>query len=163
VRISIVVAVSRNRVIGRGNRIPWRLPRDLRHFRALTLGKPVIMGRLTYESIGKPLDGRTNIVVTRDRDYAAPGCRVVGSFEEALDAARPAEEVMVIGGGEVYARALPAADRVYLTEVEAELEGDVFFPALPPAEWCEAESEAFEADARNPYAVRFVTLHRIRL
>jgi dihydrofolate reductase len=161
VRISIVVAVSRNGVIGRDNRIPWRLPRDRRHFRRLTLGKPVVMGRLTYESIGRPLDGRTNIVVTRDHGFAAPGCRVVGSFEEALEAARPAEEAMVIGGGEIYARALPVADRVYLTRVETEVEGDAFFPELSSAQWREVESQTFDADERNPHPLRFVTLERM--
>jgi dihydrofolate reductase len=158
--VSIVVAVARNGVIGRDNALPWRLPTDRRHFRRLTLGKPVIMGRLTWESIGRPLDRRSNIVVTRDRRYAAPGCRVVHSFEEALEAARPAEEVLVVGGAEIYAEALGVADRIYLTRVEAEVEGDTYFPDLPPGEWREVESEALDADQRNAHAMRFITLER---
>jgi dihydrofolate reductase len=161
VRVSLVVAAARNGVIGRDNDLPWRLPTDRRHFRRVTLGKPVIMGRLTWESIGKPLDGRTNIVVTRDPRYSAPGCRVVQSFAAALAAAEPAAEVMVVGGSQIYALALPVADRIYLTRVEAEIDGDVFFPDPPASEWREVESREAPADARNPHALRFITLDRI--
>jgi dihydrofolate reductase len=161
VRVSLVVAAARNGVIGRDNDLPWRLPTDRKHFRRTTLGRPVIMGRLTWESIGKPLDRRKNIVVTRNRHYSAPGCTVVHSLEAALAAAEPADEVMVVGGSEIYALALPVADRVYLTRVEAEVEGDSFFPDLPPTEWRETERRESPADAQNPYSLAFLTLDRI--
>lgn len=160
-RVSLVVAASQNGVIGRDNDLPWRLPADRKHFRRTTLGKPVIMGRLTWESIGKPLDRRTNIVVTRDRHYSAPGCRVVHSFEAALAAAEPADEVMVVGGSQIYALALPLAERVYLTRVEAEVEGDTFFPDLPVTEWRETERREAPADDQNPHPLTFLTLDRI--
>ena len=150
-------------MIGRDNDLPWRLPADRKHFRRTTLGKPVIMGRLTWESIGKPLDRRTNSVVTRDRHYSAPGCRVVHSFEEALATAEPADEVMVVGGSQIYALALPLADRVYLTRVEAEVEGDSFFPDLPATEWRETERREAPADDQNPHPLTFLTLDRIHL
>jgi dihydrofolate reductase len=139
--VSLVVAAAANGVIGRDNAMPWHLPEDLAHFRRLTAGHPVVMGRKTYESIlaslGKPLPGRTNIVVTRQPGFAAPGCTVVGSLEAALDAARDAKEMFVIGGAEIYRLALPRAKRVYLTRIDAAFEGDATFPALDPAEWRE--------------------------
>ncbi len=127
-KIAIVVAMAANRVIGRDNQLPWHLPADLKHFKQLTLGKPVVMGRKTYASIGRPLPERTNIVVTRDRDYEAPGCVVVHSLDEALAAAGEAAEVMVIGGAGIYRQVLPRTDTLYLTEVHAEFEGDTLFP-----------------------------------
>ena len=115
--------MAENGVIGRENRLPWRLPADLRRFKSVTMGKPVIMGRKTYESIGKPLPGRSNIVVTRDPDYRAPGCQVVHSLEQALEAGAGHAEVMVIGGAKLYRQALGRAQRMYLTLVRAEVEG----------------------------------------
>ena len=122
-RIALIAALAENRVIGRKNRLPWRLPADLRRFKSLTMGKPVIMGRKTYESIGKPLPGRSNIVVTRDPDYRAQGCQVVHSLDQALEAGAGHAEVMVIGGAELYRQALGRAQRMYLTLVRAEVEG----------------------------------------
>jgi len=164
---SIVVAMAENRVIGRAGRLPWHLPGDLKHFRRLTVGHPVIMGRKTYESIAKPLPGRTNIVVTRTPGYLAPGCTVVGSLEAALKAADEAphhpperREVFIIGGAELYAQALPLVQRVYLTLVHAELEGDTFFPEFDPSGWRELSRERHEADEHHAYAYSFITLER---
>lgn len=143
-KLAIIVAAAKNGVIGRNNQLPWHLPQDLKYFKAITLGKPVIMGRKTYESIGKPLPGRTNIVITRNKDWAAAeGVVVTNGFEQALleaqkvqgSGAGPADEVMVIGGAEIYRSALQFADRVYLTRVDIEPEGDAFFSALDEAEW----------------------------
>lgn len=126
------------------------------------MGKPIIMGRKTYETIGKPLPGRTNIVLTRQIDYEAPGCTVVNSPQEALSAAGSAPEVMIIGGAEIYRRFLSQADRIYLTRVDASLEGDTFFPKLSPDEWQVVWEERHKADGRNPYAYRFQVLERRR-
>lgn len=159
-RVSLVVAVARNGVIGRDGDLPWRLRTDRRRFRRLTLGKPCVMGRRTWESIGrKPLPGRRNIVLTRRRGYASPGCVVVHSFDEALAAAAPAEELMVVGA---YEAALPRADRIYLTRVEADVEGDTFFPDLDPGQWRETESVDVPAGEHDEYPTRFVVLERVR-
>jgi len=158
--VSLIVAMAENRVIGVNNSLPWSLPDDLRHFRALTLGKPVLMGRKTYESIGRPLPKRHNIVLTRDRAYRAPGCSVVGSVQEALEAAGEADELMVIGGATLYRRLLPTAQCVYLTEVHASVEGDTWFPDLAGDEWEEVAREERAADAENPLAHAFVTYQR---
>ena len=144
-RLSILAAVARNGVIGRDNALPWHLPGDLKRFKALTLGHPVVMGRKTFESIlaanGKPLPGRENIVVTRARDYAAAGCRVVHSLEAALACADGAE-AFVIGGAEIYVLALPLAERLYLTEIDADFEGDARFPRYDRGDWVEVAREA---------------------
>jgi dihydrofolate reductase len=161
-RITLVVAMARNRVIGRGGRLPWRLPADLRHFKAVTLGKPVIMGRRTWESLGRPLPGRRNIVLSRTPGYQAPGAEVVTSLCKALLVTADAPEVMVIGGARVYERALPVADRIHLTEVLAEPEGDTRFPELPADEWREVSREHRPADADNPHACDFVVLERCK-
>ncbi|MGB5260434.1 MAG: type 3 dihydrofolate reductase [Gammaproteobacteria bacterium] len=160
-KISIIVAMADNRVIGNDNRLPWHLPADLKHFKATTLGKPIIMGRKTWESIGRPLPGRTNIVVTRDIHYPADGCVVVHSLDAALAAAAGHDEVMVIGGAEFYRQVLPQASTLYLTLVHDEFEGDVFFPALEGGEWCEVEREDFNADVNNPHAYSFLRLERV--
>ncbi len=159
-KIAIVVAMAANRVIGRDNRLPWYLPADLKHFKQLTLGKPVVMGRKTYASIGRPLPERINIVVTRDRDYQAPGCVVVHSLEEALAAAGEAAEVMVIGGAEFYRQVLPLADTLYLTRVHAEFEGDTVFPVFDEADWEEVARTDCEPDEKNPWAYSFLQLER---
>jgi len=162
-RISFVVAFDRNRVIGKEGRLPWRLPDDMRRVRALTVGKPLIMGRRTYESIGRPLPDRVNIVLTRDAGFHADGIRVAHSPEEALALAGDAPEVIVFGGADVFARFLPMTDRIYLTEVDAEVEGgDTYFPSFEPASWRVVESVAHPADERHPYAFRFLTLDRVR-
>lgn len=158
--LALVVAMARNGVIGRGNALPWHLPEDLKHFKALTLGKPILMGRRTFEAIGRPLPGRENLVLTRERDWRADGVSTVHSLEEALERAAQASELMVIGGAEVYRLTLPLAQRIYLTEVLADVEGDTSFPPLVAAEWRELQSSVCPADARNAYGMRFVTLMR---
>ncbi|MBG8551950.1 dihydrofolate reductase [Hymenobacter guriensis] len=158
---ALVVAVADNGVIGGENKLLWHLPLDLKHFKQLTQGHPVIMGRRTFESIGRPLPNRTNIVVTRQTDWQAEGCRVANSVLEALEMAAPLDEqVFVIGGGEIYRQALPAADVVYLTEVHHDFEGDVTFPDLTPGDWREENRERHEPDAKHAYAFSFVTLRR---
>jgi dihydrofolate reductase len=166
VRISLVAAVAENNVIGCGGDMPWRLPTDLARFRALTLGKPVVMGRKTYLSLGRPLPGRDNVVVTRDPGFAAEGVRVAHSVREALRiaAALAAEhggdEAFVIGGGETYAAALPFAGRIYLTRVHARPEGDTWFPALDPRAWQEIGRETVPAGERDTAAMTFLILER---
>jgi len=162
--LSLVVARADNGIIGRDNALPWRLPPDLRHFKRLTVGKPVVMGRRTFESIGKPLPGRHNIVLTRDPLWRAEGVTVVANLAEAIAAAglnplARADEVMIIGGAQIYAEALPSARRVHLTEVHAAPDGDTLLPAFDPARWTETarEDHAPEADAPG---YSFVTLER---
>jgi len=152
-RVTLIAALGRNRVIGKDGTMPWHLPEDLKHFKALTMGHPMIMGRKTFDSIGRPLPGRRSIVITRDRAWRVPGVEVAHSFDEALDLAGPADRVFVIGGGEVYAVSLPFADRLELTEVDAEPEGDTWFPEWDPAQWREVAR-----DQRDGYA--FVRLER---
>lgn len=159
---SFVVAVARNGVIGHTNGLPWRLPADLAFFRRLTMGHPVVMGRKTYESIGRPLPGRLNIVVTRSPGFRAPGCTVVDSLEAAYRAAGDASEVFVIGGAQIYEAAFPTADRIYLTEVDAEIEGDTFFPRFDRSRWTETELERHGRDERHAHAMRIVRLDRKR-
>jgi dihydrofolate reductase len=160
--VSFVVAVAENGVIGNKGDLPWsRLPADLKHFKALTLGHPVVMGRRTYDSLGKPLPGRTNIVVTRQAGWAAPGCETASSVLAALARAQEIDaEVYVIGGGEIFREALPAADVIHLTEVHHAFEGDATFPILPASEWREETRERHEADDKHAYAYSFVTLRR---
>lgn len=159
-RRSLVVAMDRNRVIGRDNQLPWRLPADLAHFKRVTMGHPVVMGRRTYESIGKPLPGRHNIVLTRDRGFRAPGCTVVHSLDEAWKAAGDAEEVCVIGGSAIFAETLPIADVIHLTEVEAQVPGDTWFPDFDRSEWREVEVARHAADERHAYPMRILRLER---
>jgi dihydrofolate reductase len=161
-RIALIVAMAENRVIGRNNQLPWRIPADLRHFKALTLGKPVIMGRKTYESIGRPLPGRDNIVISADSGYQAEGCQVVHSVEQALEAAGSCEEAMIIGGANLYRQTLENADRLYLTLVKAEPEGDTWFPEIELQQWREIERQAHTADESNEFDYDFVVLERAR-
>lgn len=156
--ISLIVAVAENGVIGKkGMVLPWRLPADLAHFKKVTFGKPIIMGRATYETIGRPLPGRLNIIVSRDRAYPAEGCTVVSSLEAALDAAGDAAEVFIIGGGQIFEQALPLAEKMYLTRVHAEPEGDVFF-RYNQTEWEESGVEYHRADQNNEYSYSFSLL-----
>ena len=149
-RIALVVAVSKNGVIGRDGGLPWRLPSDLKRFKATTMGKPIIMGRKTWEGLpAKPLPGRRNIVVTRQADYVASGAETVTTFEGALQLAGECEEIAVIGGGEIYRAALPFADRIYLTEVDAVVVGDTKFPAFVYEEWTEVSREAVEQGEKD--------------
>ncbi len=159
-QISIIVAMAENRVIGIENRLPWNLPGDMQWFRRHTLGKPVVMGRKTFESIGKPLPQRHNIVVTSDPGYQAEGCSVVHSIDEALGAADEAAEVMILGGASFYAQMLPRADRLILTLVHAAIEGDAWFPEVAWEQWQEVERERHEPDERNPYPYTFLVLER---
>ncbi len=159
--ISLVVAVAENGVIGSRGRLPWHLPADLRHFRKLTMGKPVVMGRKTFESIGRPLPGRRNIVITRQPDWCPAGVSVAHSFEEAVRLAGPVPEVMVIGGAQVYAEALPQAQRIHLTRVHARPAGDTRFPDIDDGQWEETASRHHPAEGDRP-ACTFVTLERRR-
>jgi dihydrofolate reductase len=159
--ISIIVAVAQNGAIGSNNSLPWHLPDDLKRFKALSLGKPVVMGRRTFDSIGRPLPGRTNIVVSRQSGRVIEGVRVVHSLDEALAAAGAVPEVVVIGGAEIFRQVLPRTDTIHLTRVHAHVDGDVFFPEIDPAKWRETAVEHHTADARHQYAFSFVTLQRI--
>jgi dihydrofolate reductase len=168
-RISLVVAMARNRVIGRDNALPWHLPEDMRHFRALTLGKPVLMGRRTFESIGRPLPGRTSIVISRQPDPALPAeVLLARSLPDALVLAREVAardgvgECMVIGGADIYRQCLPFADRIHLTLIERDVEGDTLFPEYAAAEWREVAREAGVSAADGDLRFSFVTLERVQ-
>ena len=158
--ISLIVAASANNVIGADGELPWRLSNDLKRFKAITMGKPIVMGRKTWDSIGRALPGRQNIVITRQSDFIAEGCDVVGSVAQALAAAGDTDEVMVIGGSQVYELFLPDADRIYLTRVHAEVEGDAFLPRTTLDEWHEVARESLAADESNEFDVEFITLER---
>ncbi|GAB3226368.1 dihydrofolate reductase [Hymenobacter seoulensis] len=158
---ALVVAVAENGVIGGDNRLLWHLPLDLKHFKQLTQGHPVVMGRRTYESIGRPLPNRTNIVITKQQDWQTEGCTTAHSVLQALEHALTLDEnVFIIGGGEVYRQALPAADTVYLTEVHHSFDGDITFPELTSTEWREESRERHEPDEKHAYPFSFVTLRR---
>ncbi len=158
--LTIVVAVSENGVIGTSNQLPWRLPDDLKRFKALTLGKPIIMGRKTYESIGRPLPGRKNIIITRRADLHIDGCVVVDSVAAALAAAEPAEEVILGGGGDLYAQLIDRVTTIHLTRVHTTLEGDVYFPPLAAEDWQWTVEARHPADERHAHAFTFETLIR---
>jgi dihydrofolate reductase len=160
--IVILVAVAENGVIGSDNRLPWRLPDDLKRFKALSLGKPVVMGRRTFDSIGRALPGRANIVVSRQPGLAIDGAVVARSLDAALAAAGTAPEVVVIGGAQIFRQVLPRTDVIHLTRVHAHIEGDVVFPELDPGKWRETAVEHHAADERHQYPFTFVTLQRIR-
>jgi dihydrofolate reductase len=153
--VSLIVAVADSGVIGRDNALPWHLPDDLKHFKRLTLGKPVVMGRKTHDSIGKPLPGRQNIVVTRDPNYQREGVTVVRDPADALRVAGAAPEIMVIGGAELFRAYLPVAGRVHLTRVHGDIPGDVHWPALDGRHWRLATSEPHPADERHVHALTF--------
>jgi len=157
-RIKLVVAYSRNRVIGHDNQLPWRLPSDLAHFKRATMGKPIIMGRKTWESLGRPLPGRPNLVVSRDPAYAAPGATVYPALDAALAACQDADEVCVIGGEQLFRAALPAADEIIATEIHADIDGDTWFPALDAAQWTETQREPQPTE--NGLDFDFVTYRR---
>ena len=166
IRLSLMVAKASNRVIGRNNKLPWYLPNDLKYFKQVTFGKPVIMGGQTWDSLGKPLPGRTNIVITRQTDFQAEGAKVVATLDEAVTLAENVafiegqDEAVVMGGAEIYALALPQADRLYLTEVHAEVDGDTWFPEYDTSEWKEIGREDFSAEGPNPYDYSFVVYER---
>lgn len=165
-KLSLMVARAANGCIGRNNKLPWYLPEDLKYFKRITFGKPIIMGRNTWESLKGPLPGRTNIVISRQSDYQAEGARVVHSLAEARQLAEHiavidgSDEVIVIGGAQIYAAALATADRLYITEVHAEIDGDTFFPAYDANQWHEIGREDFAAEGPNPYSYSFVVFDR---
>jgi len=157
--LSLIVAMSENRVIGADNDLPWHLPADLKYFKASTLGKPIIMGRKTYDSIGRPLPGRTNIVVTRNAEWQADGVKTVLSLAAAVTLAGDVPETMITGGAQIYAQALDMADRLYVTEVALTIDGDAFFPEIDKSCWREASREAHPAEGGKP-AYAFVVYER---
>ncbi len=160
-RITLIAAMARGRVIGINNSLPWDLPADMKHFREQTMGKPILMGRKTYDSIGRPLPGRHNIVVTRDASLRIDGCTVVQSIDAAISAAGEVDEVMVMGGASFYQQLLPRADRLVLTLIDLEVEGDAWFPAWEPSGWKEVVREEHQPDEKNRMAYSFVELNRV--
>ena len=161
--VSLIVAADERNVIGGQNKLLWKLPADMKHFRTLTTNHTIIMGRKTAESIGRALPNRRSIVVTRDPHWKMEGCEVVSSLDAAIAlAAGDPDEVIVIGGGEIYAQAMTHAERIYCTRVHASFDGDVFFPVIDPAQWKEVSREEHEADSENPYAYTFITYERAR-
>ncbi len=166
-KLALIVAMAQNRVIGINNNLPWHLSEDLKYFKRVTMGKPIIMGRKTYESIGRPLPGRTNIVVTRNPAYQAEGIKVVHSLEAAKELAESicfidgVDEAMVIGGAELYQQALLQAQRMYLTQVHAEVQGDAFFPKFDQQQWQTIAREDFKALEPNPYDYSFIVLEKV--
>lgn len=161
-RVSLIVAMAKNRVIGANNGIPWHLPNELKLFKSLTMDHHIVMGRKTYESINRLLPGRTTVIVTRQREYAVPGAIVVHSIDEALAASRGDSEILVIGGAELFRATLPIADRLYLTVVDAEPEGDTFMPEIELRGWQETSSQSFAADEKHAHAYRFAVYDRAR-
>ncbi|OUR66442.1 dihydrofolate reductase [Cycloclasticus sp. 46_83_sub15_T18] len=160
--ISMIVAMADNRAIGKDNKMLWHLPEDFKHFKAVTMGKPILMGRKTFESIGRPLPGRENIVITRNKDFVAEGVTVVYSVEAALEAAKQYDEVMIIGGDNFYQQMLPLTERLYITEVQHTFTAaDAFFPEINPAQWRELERVEHAADERHAYAYSFVSYARV--
>lgn len=151
--IKIIVAISKNRVIGDSNKLIWHLPADLKRFKEVTGGHPIVMGRKTYESIGRPLPNRRNIIITRDENYEVDGCEVVNSIEEALLLTN--SDCFIIGGGEIYKQTLHIATQIYLTQVDEDFDGDTTFPELPPS-WYVSNKEDFESDEKNPYKYSFI-------
>lgn len=159
-RLTLIVARARNGVIGRDNAMPWKIPGEQAFFKRVTMGHPIVMGRKTWESIGRPLPGRRSIVITRDPNFAAPGAEVVHSLDEALALVGNADEAFVIGGAQIYTAALPRADRVIVTEIDADFAGDTTFPALAPGEWREVSREAMPGATTRGFAVDFVDYRR---
>lgn len=158
-KLSLIAAMAKNHVIGANNRLPWHLPADLRNFRRVTMGKPIVMGRKTFESIGRPLPGRTSVVITRNRDYRAEGCVIFHSIDAALAQLRYHGEVMVIGGASFYEQLLPVADRLYLTLIDQDFTGDTFFPRFDASRWHQIECQDFPANGETgPF--RFLILEK---
>lgn len=159
-RISIIVAMAQNRTIGIDNTLPWRCPEDLRHFKTLTMGHHMIMGRKTFDSIGKPLPGRTTVVVTRNTELKIDGCIVTHSLDEAIAACTGDDEIFIVGGAELYTQALPLADTIYLTEIQQDVTGDAHFPAFNQKEWREIARDPHTQEIPQPLKYHFVTYHR---
>jgi len=162
-KIAIIAALDQNQLIGKQNKLPWHLPRDLQYFKKITMNKPVIMGRKTYESIGRLLPGRENIIITRNKDYHVPGAKIFYSLESACKNLENFNEIMIIGGTQIFASALPLAHRLYLTYIHGEFEGDCYFPSINHSHWQKTEQRFCEADEKNPYDCDFVVLDRINV
>lgn len=159
--VSMIAALAHDRVIGLDNKMPWHLPAELQLFKRATLGKPVVMGRSTFESIGRPLPGRLNIVMSRNAAYQAEGVTVVATLDEAVKAAGDVEELMIIGGATIYQQCLPMANRLYLTHIDLQTKGDTWFPDYTEFTWNEIESESYDADEKNKHSYRFSLLERV--
>lgn len=159
-KVALVAAVATNGVIGRGGALPWHLPDDLKHFKAVTIGKPILMGRRTFASIGRALPGRRNLVLTHAERAPVAGVELVRSLDEAIERCKDTDELCVIGGAEIYRLALPRADRIYLTRVHADIDGDVLFPQMDLSAWHELERSEHPPDARHEYAMSFLTYER---
>ena len=159
-KLSIIVAMDRNRVIGKGDALPWHISEDLKHFKKITMGKPIIMGRKTHESIGRPLPGRENIILTRDASYQAEGCTVLHSMDDIFEHCKDIEEVMITGGAEIYKLAFEQVSNLYLTEVHAEVEGDTYFPEFERSKWKEISREDHKADEKNEFNYSFLVLEK---
>lgn len=157
---SIIVAVAENNVIGKDNKLIWHISDDLKRFKALTMGHSIIMGRKTFESIGKPLPGRRSVIITRNRNYSMEGCEVVHSLEAALELTKTEEEVFIIGGAEIYKQAIVFADKIYLTSIFHSFDGDTFFPEIKENEWKLVEKNNYKADEKNPFAYSYMKLER---
>lgn len=161
-KISMIAAMDKNRVIGNQNKLPWHLPADLKHFKQLTLGKSILMGRKTFASIGRPLPERTNIIITRDPLFKAAGCEIYHSIPEALAKTATESEIMIIGGANIFEQCLPLAQTLYLTIIKHDFVGDTYFPRLDLSEWREIESHEHQPDEKNSYAYKFITLSRVQ-
>ena len=161
-RLSIVVAMDDNRLIGNKNQLPWHLPADLAYFKKLTTGKSILMGRKTYDSIGRPLPNRRNIVITRNSNISIPGCEVVSSIDHALELTKEDPEVMVIGGASLCEQLLPKINRLYITKIDGVFEGDVFFPKYDDFDWLEVSCESHPKDNSNAYSYKFIVLDRVQ-
>lgn len=163
-KLSIIAAIAKNRVIGKDNKMPWHLPADLQFFKKTTMGCPIIMGRKTYDSIGRALPGRLNIILSRDKALQIDGCTVVNSLDEAMLAAKHenADEVFITGGAHLYNKFIDDVDRLYLTLIDEEFEGDTFFPDYTQYNWKQSQKITYQADDKNPYTYTFLTLDRLR-
>ncbi len=159
--ISIIVAMGSNRAIGKNNRLLWHLPADLKYFKKTTMGKPVLMGRKTFESVGKPLPGRKNIIISRSENYTVPGCLTASSLKEAIEKSKPADEIFIAGGGEIYNQALSLADKLYVTKVHCSASADTFFPRINPGKWKLVRCSFHEADEKNPHDMEFMVYEKI--
>jgi len=161
-KISLIVAMASNRAIGLNNQMPWHLSADLKRFKKITLGSPILMGRKTYESIGRPLPGRANIIISRNPSYSQPGCLVFNDIEKALESCGDSEEVFVIGGSDFYKSMLPVADTLYLTQIHQDFPGDTFFPEIDSEQWIEVEREDIQDDPDVAFSYSFLKLEKRR-
>ncbi|MDH5517518.1 MAG: type 3 dihydrofolate reductase [Gammaproteobacteria bacterium] len=159
-KLSIITAMDNNRLIGKDNGLPWKIPADLQFFKKVTMAKPVVMGRKTFESIGRPLPGRRNIIITRDKNFTAEGCEIVYSTEMAIAAVQDVDEAMIIGGANIYQQFLDKAERLYLTKVQGEFDGDAWFPDIDFSQWCLSEKEDHKADEKNECDYSFQVFNR---